>query len=77
MFREIKKRLLTVYDESEAHSLALIVMEDIGGITLDKDLIENRSLTEPVKKAIERLLDCEPIQYVLGWCHFCGNGRKK
>lgn len=72
MFREIKKRLLTVYDESEAHSLALIVMEDIGGVTLDKDLIENRSLTEPVKKAVERLLDCEPIQYVLGWCCFCG-----
>lgn len=72
MFREIKKRLLTVYDESEAHSLALIVMEDIGKVTIGKDLIENHPLTEPVKKAVERLLDGEPIQYVLGWCCFCG-----
>ena len=72
MFREIKKRLLTEYNESEAHSLALIVMEDVGKVTLDKDLIENYPLTELVNKAVERLLGGEPMQYVLGWCDFCG-----
>lgn len=72
MFREIKKKLLTVYDESEAHSLALIVMEEIGKVTIGKDLLANYPLGEPVKKAVERLLGGEPIQYVLGWCDFCG-----
>jgi len=72
MFREIKKKLLTVYDESEAHSLALIVMEEIGGISMTKDLVEEYPLSESVKRAVERLLEHEPIQYVTGITPFCG-----
>lgn len=71
MFREIKKKLLTVYDESEAHSLALIVMEEIGGVSMTKDLIDNCPVSEIVEMTIERLLNGEPIQYVTGWCDFC------
>jgi len=72
MFREIKKRLLKIYDESEAHSLALVVMEEIGGVCLTQDIIENYPLTDAVSSAVSRLLNHEPIQYVTGWCSFCG-----
>jgi len=72
MFREIKKTLLTVYDESEANSLALIVMEEFGGVSLSQDLVGNFPVSDLAKSAIERLLNYEPIQYVTGWTTFCG-----
>lgn len=72
MFREIKKRLLTIYDESEAHSLALVVMEEIGGVRMTQDLMEDCPFTDAVTEAVDRLLNHEPLQYVIGWCDFCG-----
>jgi len=72
MFREIRKRLETVYDKSEAHSLALVVMEEIAGIGMAQDLANDYAMTEEVESAVGRLMAMEPIQYVTGWCEFCG-----
>ena len=61
-----------MYDESEAHSLALIVLRDIAGVELAKDLMENYAITDVVDSAVERLRRHEPIQYIIGWTDFCG-----
>lgn len=72
MFNEIKNKLLTIYDKSEANSLALIVMEEIGKVPMAKDLIYNYPITKEVDQVIARLLNNEPIQYIIGWSYFCG-----
>lgn len=72
MFREIRNKLLSVYDKSEADSLALIVMEEFGGVAITQDLIHDYPMTDEADRAVARLLAMEPIQYVTGWCDFCG-----
>lgn len=72
MFNEIKNKLLTIYDKSEAHSLALIVMEEIGKVPMAKDLTYNYPSTKEVDQVVARLLNNEPIQYIIGWSNFCG-----
>ena len=71
MFNEIKNKLLTIYDKSEANSLALIVMEEIGKVPMANDLIYNYPITKEVDQVIARLLNNEPIQYIIGWSYFC------
>ena len=77
IIHEIKESLKGVYSESEAGALAkLLLMEVFGFSTLelyggkDKAISEKeRSLLNDI---IKRLLQNEPIQYILGVETFCG-----
>ena len=76
-YRELWQALITAYDEREAKSIARMVFEQRFGLSLtdicmgkDKQLSEKtHSETE---KIAERLLQNEPVQYVLGCETFCG-----
>lgn len=76
-YRELWQALIPAYDEREAKSIARMVFEQRFGLSLtdicmgkDKQLSEKtHSETE---KIAERLLQNEPVQYVLGCETFCG-----
>lgn len=71
LYQDFVSKLSTIYDESEATSITRIVMEDAAGIT-DTDRIAgiNQEVNEsvmPIMNAIlVRLMNHEPLQYVLG-----------
>lgn len=67
------KNLITIYPESEALSIASIVLEDsfgIKNISVDKEL--TTAEVEQLDQIIERLLSKEPVQYVMGMTYFYG-----
>lgn len=76
-YRELWQALIPAYDEREAKNIARMVFEQRFGLSLtdicmgkDKQLSEKtHSETE---KIAERLLQNEPVQYVLGCETFCG-----
>ena len=76
-YRELWQALIPAYGEREAKSIARMVFEQRFGLSLtdicmgkDKQLSEKtHSETE---KIAERLLQNEPVQYVLGCETFCG-----
>lgn len=72
------RRLQSVYPESEAKAMARIVLEDRFGLSqtdilLGKDSELSADDRTELENIIDRLVHEEPLQYVLGFTHFCGH----
>lgn len=73
----ISKELQITYDENEAMNIAEMLLENISGIKrADRILNKNKELSEQqsekLNHCLSRLLNHEPIQYVLNECWFFG-----
>jgi release factor glutamine methyltransferase len=68
--------LQSIYDSGEAEAITYMVLEELLLVKkhhvylLDKTLSETE--TQLLNKVLARLLQSEPVQYVLGKCHFMG-----
>ena len=76
-YHRIVSDLRQVYPEGEARALARWLCEERFGLTqtdllLDKDNELSADDIEVVKEITSRLLNHEPIQYILGHTDFCG-----
>lgn len=77
LLRQTTQRLSAVYPAGEASALARMVMEDCFGLSLtdlmlDKDNELSSLQLQELQNITERLLQKEPIQYILGHTTFCG-----
>ena len=75
--REGTKSLGSLYPEREAHGIVLMLCEALLGTASYTHLVEPGTVVEPaalagLEAAMGRLLDGEPVQYVLGFADFCG-----
>ncbi len=73
----LKSELSAIYDMNEADNIAELVIEHITGLKrseliLNKNEPLNESQAEEFSKNKQRLLEHEPVQYVLGEAWFCG-----
>ena len=76
-YNELWRQLVQIYDEGEAKAIARMVYEERFGLTLsDIYLGRETQLSAADQTELEeiakRLLQGEPIQYVLGQADFCG-----
>lgn len=77
LFHDINARLTGLYGKDEARAISLLLLERTEGLS-SADVLMGRDdeLPETKKNAlqplVERLLVCEPIQYVTGEADFCG-----
>lgn len=76
MIKEITLQLVPQYSDSEARSIAILLMCNITGLSYTELLIHTPSLNEEqeeeLRKKIERVKKNEPLQYVLGETTFYG-----
>ena len=76
MIKEITLQLVPQYSDSEARSIAILLMCKITGLSYTELLIHTPSLNEEqeeeLRKKIERVKKNEPLQYVLGETIFYG-----
>ena len=76
MIKEITLQLVPQYSDSEARSIAILLMCNITGLSYTELLIHTPSLNEEQKeelrKKIERVKKNEPLQYILGETTFYG-----
>lgn len=77
IYQNIKQTLKGSYSESEAASLAkLLLIEVLGFSTLElfggKDKQVSEKERDVLNEMLGRLMDNEPIQYILGKEYFCG-----
>lgn len=73
----IRERLATVYTDGEIKALTRILAIELLGISqmtffLKDDIVLTAEQETLLDKAIKRLQEHEPIQYILGHCDFCG-----
>ncbi len=76
-FLQMRQALSAVYDAREAHALALLVLDDVFGVSavdVYADKVRNFSEEEHgrLENILQRLCNSEPVQYVLGYADFCG-----
>ena len=76
-YNELWHLLAPLYGDGEAKAIARLVYEVRSGLSfsdicLDKDTQLSANSQEELKGIAERLLQQEPIQYVLGQAVFCG-----
>ena len=76
-FLQMRQALSAVYDAREAHALALLVLEEVFGVSavdVYADKVRNFSEEEHgrLENILRRLCNSEPVQYVLGYADFCG-----
>jgi release factor glutamine methyltransferase len=73
-YQKLIRQLTTVYDEGEAKAIARMVFEVRYGLSLSDLLLgKEAGIPEDELEAItQRLLQQEPVQYVLGETTFCG-----
>lgn len=76
MIKEITLQLVPQYSDSEARSIAILLMCNITGLSYTELLIHTPSLNEEqeeeLRKKIERIKKNEPLQYVLRETTFYG-----
>ena len=76
MIKEITLQLVPQYSDSEARSIAILLMCNITGLSYTELLIHTPSLNEEqeeeLRKKIERVKKNEPLQYILGETTFYG-----
>lgn len=77
LFNHIRQQLTPLYENREAHAIALRVMEDgfgIPPIDIYADKVRHFSAeeTQRLQAILERLRGGEPLQYVLGTAWFAG-----
>ena len=76
-YNEMWRKLAQVYDEGEAKAVARMVYEVRYGLTLSdiyigKDTQLSLDCQAELEEITKRLLDSEPVQYILGQADFCG-----
>ena len=73
--RNIANKLSSLYDARECNSIARYIVEEISGLSFTDILVKDTKFSEVDREKIEeitkRLLDGEPLQYVLGYSYFC------
>src|SRR5215203_4320884 len=75
--RHIKEQLVTVYDESEAATIAALALEHITFLSKADRIVKKDKLLSPhqleqLNQDIQRLLQHEPIQYIMNKTWFYG-----
>ncbi len=75
-FRQLRDKLLPLYDEREAKAVARYVLEERFGLTPgDIYVQDDLPLTDEQSRMLEQMADrlaaAEPVQYVLGEAWFC------
>ncbi len=71
-FRRLSEQLAACYDPGEAQSVARIVMEDAFGFSAVSPQILDANQLKDLEAITNRLLNEEPVQYVLGKADFYG-----
>ena len=77
LFDHIREKLSPLYDAAESESIAFLIFEDVLGysrlqVHLKKDeTIPDAKVTE-IEEILNRLVNGEPIQYILGKADFYG-----
>ena len=76
-YNELWHQLAHIYDEGEAKAIARMTYEERFGLTLSdiylgKDMQLSTDDQSELQEIVNRLLQGEPIQYVLGQADFCG-----
>ena len=76
-YNELWRQLAQIYNEGEAKAIARMTYEERFGLTLSdiylgKDAQLSADCQTELKEIAKRLLQGEPIQYVLGQADFCG-----
>jgi release factor glutamine methyltransferase len=76
-YKELWQCLTKAYDEGEAKAIARMTYEERFGLTLSdiylgKDIQLSSDCQTEFEEIVKRLLQGEPIQYVLGQADFCG-----
>ena len=76
-YKELWQCLTKVYDEGEAKAIARMTYEERFGLTLSdiylgKDTQLSADCQTELEEIAKRLLQGEPIQYILGHADFCG-----
>ena len=76
-YQDLWRQLAKVYDEGEAKAIARMVYEVRYGLTLSdiyigKDTQLSLDCQAELEEITKRLLDNEPVQYILGQADFCG-----
>ena len=71
-YADFWKPLTTLYDEGEAKAIARLVLEEHFGLTI-ADMLCGKPVDETeLQSILRRLLEGEPVQYILGQATFCG-----
>ncbi len=77
VFRQYSEKLESVYGSQEARSIAFLLLENVFSLSRSEILSDKKiALTENVTildSYVERLLNEEPIQYILGRTEFYGH----
>ena len=76
-YNELWRQLVQIYDEGEAKAIARMVYEERFGLTLSDIYLGRETQLSAADQTelqfiAKRLLQGEPIQYVLGQADFCG-----
>ena len=76
-YTTFRNQLTSVYEPNEAAAIARLVFEKVCGLSLadvyaGKDTQLFADTEEVLRKTLSRLLNHEPVQYVLGKADFCG-----
>ncbi len=74
LFDEIVEKISKLYDKNEAKSITFLLFEQFTGFT-KTDILSNKILIQnyDFEPLIKRLLNHEPVQYILGNTRFAGN----
>jgi release factor glutamine methyltransferase len=76
-YNELWRQLAQIYDEGEAKAIARMTYEECFGLTLSdiylgKDTQLSADCQTELEEIAKRLMQGEPVQYVLGRADFCG-----
>lgn len=76
-YNDFRQRLASLYDAAEASAIARLVYEkrcslSLADILVGKDKQLSADTYEDLEKTLLRLVESEPVQYVLGFAEFCG-----
>ena len=76
-YNELWRQLVQIYDEGEAKAIARMVYEERFGLTLSdiylgRDTQLSADCQTELEEIAKRLMQGEPVQYVLGRADFCG-----
>lgn len=77
LYLQIVNDLISLYGEEEARQLTKMLLEETGGLSFEKILIDepielNVDAEEKLIEQVKMLKQYHPIQYVLGKAHFFG-----
>ncbi|MBP3354200.1 MAG: peptide chain release factor N(5)-glutamine methyltransferase [Bacteroidales bacterium] len=71
----ISEKLSDTYDQRECKAIARYLVEEVSGMSYTDILVKDTNFSEEQRDKIDiiinRLIDGEPMQYVLGYSYFC------